>query len=197
MGLLPAASVPSYLASHQPASWEETGQPHLSKYAYNTLRYVKFISNVINSFFIEVLQVVSPDSLIFSKIGEEMFIEVCSKESNPRALGGKKCCLHSWELLQCSSFNAIPIPFWEQKRCGKGRIPYNTIGGTHAWDSSEAQAEFTHSPDFPITPMLSLIFQISSKPKHQDIFVLMRNPTARGGQTPAGEKSKLKVFSWK
>lgn len=45
----------------------------------------------------------------------------------------------------------------------------------------EVQDEFTHSPDFLIAPMLSLIFQISPKSKYQNIFVLMRNPTAPGG----------------
>lgn len=51
--LLPAASVPSYHESHQPGSWEApgwSGQHHLSKWAYNTLRCVKFISSVPNSF---------------------------------------------------------------------------------------------------------------------------------------------------
>lgn len=121
---------------------------------------------------------VSPDSLIVTELEEGIFIEVFLKESSPSALGGQGCCLQSWELLQC----CLPVPLWDQKQCGKGTIPCNTAGGTHAWDSSEVQAQFTQSPDFPITPTLSLIFQISSKSKHQNIFVLMRHPTAQGGE---------------
>lgn len=86
---------------------------------------------------------------------------------------------------------------WEPKQCRKHTFPCNNMGGADTWDLSEAQAEFIHSPDFLITPMLSLIFQISSKSKYQNIFVLMRNPTAPGGKTLSGEKSRLEVFSWK
>lgn len=94
-------------------------------------------------------------------------------------------------IVQCG----LLIPCESRSNAGSTPFPATVWEGT--WDLSEAQAEFIRGTDFLITPMLSLIFQISSKSKYQNIFVLMRNPTAPGGKTLSGEKSRLEVFSWK
>lgn len=137
---------------------------------------------------------VSPVSLIVTHLGEGIFIEVCLKESSPSALEDK-----SVFFIAENSFSAVYLfPYKTRRSVINAQSPTTLENGLMLGQHWNYRLSLLRSPDLPVTPTLSLIFQFSSKSKHQkDIFfLLMSNPAApvEGGRA-AEENPKIEVFS--